>query len=81
MCEASTPTFMDLGLRRRGTDIAIVTTVGCPHCKRVKDTLKKKNLAFDEIELSRDLELLRSVKSATKHSTVPQVWLPHKFWC
>jgi glutaredoxin len=75
MCEESTPAFMDLAFRDRAPGIAIVTTVGCPHCKRAKDTLKKARLAFDEIELSRDLQLLRAIKSATKQSTVPQVRL------
>ena len=46
---------------------------GCPHCKRTKDTLHKLKLAYDEIELSRDLKLLKSIKDHTKQSTVPQV--------
>ena len=63
----------DLAVRHRGTGIAIVTTVGCPYCKKAKDALGKHNLQFDEIELTRDLELLRRIKETTKQSTVPQV--------
>lgn len=65
----------DLAVRHRGTGIAIVTTVGCPYCKKAKDALGRHNLHFDEIELTRDLELLRRIKETTKQSTVPQVRL------
>ena len=65
----------DFGVRHRGTGIAIVTTVGCPYCKKAKDALGKHNLHFEEIELSRDLELLRRIKETTKLATVPQVLL------
>ena len=73
---SSTPAFMDLAYRHPrhpSPGIAVVTTVGCPHCKRTKDTLHKLKLAYDEIELSRNLELLRSIKDHTQQSTVPQV--------
>lgn len=53
--------------------IAIITTVGCPYCKKAKQALRRLNLPFTEIELSTDLKTLRMVKEVTKQATVPQV--------
>lgn len=50
-----------------------MTTLGCTFCKRAKDALRKESIAFEEIELSRDLNLLRSIQQATGLRTVPQV--------
>jgi glutaredoxin len=52
--------------------IAIITTIGCPYCKMAKDALRRLNLRFAEIELSTDLDTLRTVKKATSQATVPQ---------
>lgn len=53
--------------------VAVVTTLGCTFCKRAKDALRRESIAFEEIELSRDLDLLRSIQQATGLRTVPQV--------
>lgn len=55
--------------------VAVVTTVGCAYCKRAKDALRQAGVAYEEVELSRDLELLRSIQQATGVRTVPQVLL------
>ena len=54
-------------------EIAIITTVGCPYCKKSKEALQQAGLSYKEIELSSDLEALSKVKEATQKSTVPQV--------
>lgn len=56
------------------TEIAIITTVGCPYCKKSKEALRNAGLAYKEFELSTDLEALRKVKEVTKRATVPQVY-------
>lgn len=53
--------------------VAVVTTVGCAYCKRAKEALRQAGFAYEEIELSRDLDLLRSIQQATGVRTVPQV--------
>ncbi|KAK9842350.1 hypothetical protein WJX81_008014 [Elliptochloris bilobata] len=55
--------------------VAVVTTVGCAYCKRAKDVLRQAGISFEEIELSRDLDLLKSIQEATGLRTVPQIFL------
>lgn len=56
--------------------VAVITTIGCPYCKKAKDALKKEGIEYEDIELSSDLELLGKIKKATGQTTVPQVPLP-----
>ena len=53
--------------------VAVITTLGCTFCKRAKDALKSAGVPFEEVELSRDLDLLRSIQKSTGLRTVPQV--------
>ena len=55
------------------TEIVVITTVGCPYCKRTKEALESAGLSYREVELSSNLEALRQVKQVTKKSTIPQV--------
>ena len=56
-----------------GASVAVLTTSGCPHCKRAKDALRAQGVGFEEVDLSTSLELLREVKALTGQGTVPQV--------
>ncbi len=53
--------------------VAVITTLGCAFCKRAKDALRSAGVPFEEVELSQDLDLLRSIQKSTGLRTVPQV--------
>lgn len=53
--------------------VGIVTTVGCPHCKRAKAALSEKKISYEEAELSGARDVLGRVKEFTGSRTVPQV--------
>lgn len=53
--------------------VAVITTLGCPYCKRAKASLREAGIIFDEIDLGEEVELLARVKAATGQATVPQV--------
>lgn len=55
-------------------EVAVITTLGCPYCKKTKAALKSAGIAFKEYELSEEVELLTKVKSLTGQATVPQVF-------
>jgi glutaredoxin 3 len=56
--------------------ITIYTTAACPYCRRAKELLRKKNLAFNEIAVDGNPQL-RSEMSAKANGrvTVPQIFL------
>jgi Glutaredoxin len=53
--------------------VGIVTTVGCPYCKKAKAALKDAGVEYDEAELGSARDVLAKVKETTSQSTVPQV--------
>ena len=56
--------------------VEIYTTPFCPYCADAKDLLKKKNVAFTEIDISRDRELRRTMtERASGRTTVPQIFV------
>lgn len=56
--------------------IAVVTTSGCPHCKRVKDALSAGAFDFVAVNMSeRPASALVELKRQTKRGTVPQVFV------
>jgi glutaredoxin 3 len=56
--------------------IEIYTTPFCPYCLDAKALLKKKNVAFTEIDVSRDRELRRKMtERANGRTTVPQIFV------
>ena len=56
--------------------IEIYTTPFCPYCHDTKALLKKKNVAFTEIDVSRDRELRnKMVARANGRTTVPQIFI------
>ena len=56
--------------------VEIYTTPFCPYCMDAKALLKKKNVAFTEIDVSRDRELRRQMtERANGRNTVPQIFI------
>jgi glutaredoxin 3 len=56
--------------------IEIYTTPYCPYCLDAKALLKKKNVAFTEIDVSHDRELRRKMtERASGRTTVPQIFI------
>lgn len=56
--------------------IDIYTTPYCPYCLGAKDLLRKKNIEFREIDVSRDRELRRAmIARANGRTTVPQIFI------
>ncbi|MGH6836095.1 MAG: glutaredoxin 3 [Methylocella sp.] len=55
--------------------IVVYTTAACPYCRRAKDLLRKKNLAFTEIVVDGDLRA-RKEMTARAHGrmSVPQIF-------
>lgn len=58
--------------------IEVYTTGYCPYCTRAKDLLKRKGLAFEEINLDGKFEELQALKNRTGHRTVPQIFIDGK---
>jgi glutaredoxin 3 len=56
--------------------IVIYTTNFCPYCVQAKRLLNKKGVAFEEVDVSRDAELRRSmVQRSGGRMTVPQIFV------
>ena len=57
-------------------EIEIYTTPFCPYCWRAKHLLKKKGLAFTEIDLWQESERrAEMVERAAGRTTVPQLFI------
>ena len=55
--------------------IIIYTTETCPYCVRAKALLRFKQVAFDEIDVSRDQSLQDEVRRLSGRRTVPQIFI------
>jgi glutathione-dependent peroxiredoxin len=56
----------------------IITKEGCPHCARAKALLLKKNIAYEELTLGKNLSAA-AMRSMTKASTTPQIFLNEEY--
>ena len=55
--------------------VQVYTWSNCPYCVRAKDLLKKKGVAFEEINLDgKDSELM-ALRDRTGLRTVPQIFI------
>lgn len=50
----------------------------CPYCTKAKNLLRKKNVEFEEIDISDDDELQASVIKRSGQRTVPQIFINDK---
>ena len=56
--------------------ITIYTTATCPYCIAAKALLRRKGVAFDEIDVSGKPELRAEMRTkAGGVNTVPQIWI------
>src|SRR4051795_10493864 len=56
--------------------VEIYTTPYCPYCLDAKALLKKKNVAFTELDVSRDRDLrVKMIERANGRTTVPQIFI------
>ena len=57
-------------------DVKIYTTTYCGYCTRAKDFLRKKGVAYEEIDVTGDDEMRRKLVEMTGGlRTVPQIWV------
>lgn len=55
--------------------IKIYTTAICPYCVRAKDLLEKRDLSYQEIDVTSDDAARDEMVSLSKRRTVPQIWI------
>jgi glutaredoxin 3 len=53
--------------------VTVYTTAMCPHCAAAKALLKKRGIAYDEINLSRDPDSRYELADITGMVTFPQI--------
>jgi len=56
-------------------EVVVYTTDYCPYCDRAKALLKKRDIAFDEIDVTNDPEKRTWLVEKTGRRTVPQVFV------
>lgn len=56
-------------------DIVVYTTPICPYCVAAKQLLKRKGVAFREIDVAADATLRAEVMQRSGRRTVPQIWI------
>jgi glutaredoxin-like YruB-family protein len=59
--------------------IRLFTTPICPYCMTLKRFLKEKNIEFEEIDVTEDLEAQEEMIEKTKQSTVPVLAIEDDF--
>eukprot|EP00892_Ulva_mutabilis_P005886 jgi/Ulvmu1/366/UM001_0373.1 len=59
--------------------VGVVTTVGCPYCKKAKAALKEQGVQYQEAELGTARDILAQVKETTGQGTVPQIFIGGEF--
>lgn len=58
------------------TDVTIYTTSLCPYCQMAKGLLKRKNVAFTEIDVSSDSAKRAAMRErANGRNSVPQIFI------
>ena len=57
----------------------IYTTHACPHCARAKDLLKRKGIAFREVDLTDNETERVKMEKKTGWMTVPMIFFGEEF--
>ncbi|UCD59208.1 MAG: glutaredoxin 3 [Candidatus Hydrogenedentota bacterium] len=55
--------------------VRVYTASVCPYCDRAKALLRKKGVAFEEIDVEVDREAMKRVIEITGRRTVPQIFI------
>jgi glutaredoxin 3 len=59
-------------------EVKVYTTQTCPYCYSAKALLKKRDVPYEEIDVSRDDEKRRWLVEVSKMRTVPQIFIDGK---
>lgn len=59
--------------------VKIYTTQYCPFCSRAKELFKKKNVPFQEIDLTNDSAIREKLEKQTGWMTVPMIFIGDEF--
>jgi glutaredoxin 3 len=59
-------------------NVKVYTTQVCPYCIRAKALLKKRDVPYEEIDVSKDEDKRAWLVSATGMRTVPQIFIDEK---
>jgi glutaredoxin 3 len=59
-------------------EVKVYTTQTCPYCHSAKALLKKRDVPYEEIDVSRDEEKRRWLVEVSKMRTVPQIFIDGK---
>lgn len=54
-------------------DVKIYSTPTCPYCKRAKNYLSSKNIAFQDIDVSKDKDASREIVEISGQMGVPVI--------
>ncbi len=58
--------------------IEVYSTPNCPFCVNAKQLLKSKNISFQEIDVSDDMDSLQKMIKLSGLRTVPQIFINNK---
>jgi glutaredoxin len=64
---------------RQDHAVAVVTTVGCPYCKKVKDVLNQTGIEYIDVNMTDRGQYLQACKELTGWGTVPLVFVGGSF--
>ncbi|MBX7232533.1 MAG: glutaredoxin 3 [Bdellovibrionales bacterium] len=59
--------------------VTIYTWTVCPYCVRAKELLKRKAIAFNEINLDGKDDELENLRKKTQWKTIPQIFIGDEF--
>ena len=59
--------------------VIVYTTHHCPYCKRAKDLLTRKQIPFQEVDLTHDNERRRQLEAKTGWMSVPMIFIGDEF--
>lgn len=59
--------------------VTIYTTTYCPHCTRAKNLLKRRNIVFEEIDVTENAALRDDLAAKTGWQTVPVIFIGDEF--
>lgn len=62
-------------MSRINAKVTMYTTPWCPYCIRAKSLLNRKNVAFEDIDVSNDPQLRRKMTEMTGRTSVPQIFI------
>jgi len=58
--------------------IEVYSTPNCPFCVSAKALLESKNLSYQEIDVSDDIDSLQKMMKLSGLRTVPQIFINHQ---